>query len=112
MKLLFSSASQAEVGLLKGLLDAAAIRSEIRNHSAQAAYYPGAEFYPELWVLNDEQFARATELRDAWRTAPSGGGRAWLCPGCGEQMEAQFMTCWKCGAKRDEAAGDAPSSGR
>jgi Putative prokaryotic signal transducing protein len=112
MKLLFSSASQAEVGLLKGMLDAAAIKSEIRNESAQAAYYPGVEFYPELSVLNDEEFPRAMELRDAWRTAPSGDRKGWICPRCGEHLEGQFLGCWKCGAKRDEPAGDAPSSSR
>ncbi len=25
----------------------------------------------------------------------------WQCPGCGEQIERQFDTCWQCGTNRD-----------
>ena len=27
-------------------------------------------------------------------------GRPWCCPGCSEQVEAQFGACWKCGTPR------------
>ena len=108
MKLLFSSANYTEAGLLKSMLDAADIASEIRNESAQAAYYPGAEFYPELWVINDEDFSDALKLRKAWCTTRARHFRPWTCAKCGEELEGQFLTCWKCGSQREFLVTDAP----
>ena len=64
MKMLFSSPSAPEVGLLKSLLDDAQIASEIRNESTYPNF-PEAAFQPEIWVLNDEDYAEACEVRDA-----------------------------------------------
>jgi hypothetical protein len=65
MKLLFSSEVPPEVGLLKSLLDESGIVSEIRNESTYSNF-PGAAFQPEIWVLNDGEYAKACEVRDAW----------------------------------------------
>ena len=70
MKLLFSSPSAPEVGLLKSLLDGAGIASEIRNDTVHAIF-PGAAFQPEIWVLNEEDYAEACRVRDAWRESAS-----------------------------------------
>src|SRR5712691_11185300 len=32
------------------------------------------------------------------QTVPTPGG--WICPKCGEQLEAQFDTCWRCSTPR------------
>ena len=66
MKRLFSSPDSAEIGLLRSRLEAAGIDCEIRNEHLSPAM-PGAPFYPELWVLKDEEFAEASELLAAWR---------------------------------------------
>ncbi len=66
MRLLFSSQIAAEVELLRGLLDEAGIATEVRNESIYPNL-PGAAFQPEIWVLNDSDYERACELRDAWR---------------------------------------------
>jgi hypothetical protein len=66
MKRLFSSPDSAEIGLLRSRLEAAGIDCEMRNEYVSPAM-PGAPFYPELWVLKDEQFAQASELLAAWR---------------------------------------------
>ena len=69
MKQLFSSPDSAEVGLLKGMLDIAGIPCEIRN-DAVSQVLVGAAFYSELWVLNDDDYARAREvIADRDRTA-------------------------------------------
>lgn len=66
MKKLFSSPDSAEIGLLRSRMEAAGVACEIRNeHLSQAM--PGAPFYPELWVLDDAQFAEASELLSDWR---------------------------------------------
>jgi hypothetical protein len=66
MKLLFSSPSPPEVGLLKTLLDEAGIPCEIRNDTIYQNL-PGAAFQPELWVLNEKDYPAACEICDAWR---------------------------------------------
>jgi hypothetical protein len=66
MKRLISSPDSAEIGLLRSRLEAAGIECETRNDYLSAAM-PGAPFYPEIWVLNDEKFAEAGELLAAWR---------------------------------------------
>ena len=66
MKMLFSSQNAPEVGLLKGLLEEAGIACEVRNENTYANI-PGAAFQPEIWVLNDIDYQRASEVRDAWR---------------------------------------------
>ena len=66
MKQLFSSPDSAEIGLLRSRLEAAGIDCEMRNEYLSPAM-PGAPFYPELWVLKDEQFAEASALLAAWR---------------------------------------------
>jgi hypothetical protein len=66
MKLLFSSPDSAEIGLFHSRLQAAGIECEMRNEHLSPAV-PGAPFYPELWILRDEQFDEARELLAAWR---------------------------------------------
>jgi rubrerythrin len=101
MKMLFSSPQSQEIELLRSALDKAGIQCEVRNENAYA-FFPGAEFYPELWVLNEGDFQKAAELRDALWKAESTGAKSWICRVCGEESERQFTACWKCGAIREE----------
>jgi hypothetical protein len=66
MKRLFSTGDSAQIGLFHSRLEAAGIACEMRNEYLSPAM-PGAPFEPELWVLNDAQFAEAGELLDVWR---------------------------------------------
>ena len=100
MKMLYTSADRTAVGLLQGALEEAGIKCELRNDAMQANF-PGAAFYPELWVLDDEDFARAAEVRDGQLARAPVAQTTWTCPSCGEQLEAQFLSCWKCGANRN-----------
>ena len=101
MKMLFSSPQNQDVERLKNALNEAGIQCEVRNENAYA-FFPGAEFYPELWVLNEGDFQKAAELRDALWKAESTGANSWICRVCGEESERQFTACWKCGAIREE----------
>jgi hypothetical protein len=98
MKMLFTSVCAPEVGLLKNLLDEAGIACEVRNENT-FSNFPTADMSPELWVLNDDVFFRACELREAFTKAASVSQKSWTCA-CGEKLEAQFNSCWKCGASR------------
>jgi hypothetical protein len=72
MRQLFASPDSVQMGLFRSRLEAAGIACEMRNeHLSQAM--PGAPFDPELWVLDDAQFAEASALLAGWRQASPAG---------------------------------------
>jgi hypothetical protein len=93
MKLLFSSQSAPEVGLLKSLLEDNGIPAEVRNESVHSNF-PGAAFQPEIWILNDEDYVRACEVRDAWYQ-PSSVPSA-LSAEAAESRPALWFVCAVC----------------
>jgi len=98
MKRVFSSHNLVLVHHFRNLLEAEGIETEVRNQMLSSAMgeLPPAECQAELWVLHDEDKARAEE---ALRRPPV-RGPDWKCAGCGEILGAQFAQCWKCGASR------------
>jgi hypothetical protein len=99
MNKIFSSPQSAEVELVKNMLADAGILCEVRNGDF-SQIVPAPPFYEELWIQDDD-LPRASELLSAWQgpqTMPPPG--TWICPECGEVVEGQFTTCWKCGAPR------------
>ncbi len=99
MKLLIASRIE-DIDLLKGMLEREGIASEITNDSVPL---PGAVFYPELWVVNDADFPSAAAILDAFRKSPPPHLGPWTCLSCGEVLEGQFVSCWKCGANRPDS---------
>lgn len=57
--------------------------------------------YPTVWVRNADDRAEARELVKQFEAGATRRGTPWLCPRCGEQLEPQFDTCWRCGAARE-----------
>ena len=102
----FTLADRAEAGLLKELLEREGVACLIRNEQLFAALgeIPFLECFPELWVVDDEIWPRAKSLLDSWlkEEAPSA---PWTCAACGETLEGQFGSCWKCGGARDAEPG-------
>ena len=99
MKKLVSPPDSSEVELIKNILADNGIVCEVRNGDV-SRIVPAAPFYEELWVT-DEDYPKASELLASWQRVPSQAGSSWTCPGCGEIVEAQFSSCWKCGAQRE-----------
>jgi hypothetical protein len=79
MKILYSSSNGPEVGLLKSALDDEGIACEIRNE-ATSANLPGAAFQPEIWIVSEEDYAEACEIRDAC-LCPASGSTVQLAQG-------------------------------
>lgn len=107
MKYLFAPnrmSESSDVDTLKMFLEEKNIPCLIRNEylSMAAGELPMQEF-PELWVMNDADYPRAYELVKAWRSSPVETLGPWLCSDCGETIEGQFTSCWKCGRQREEA---------
>ena len=99
MKRLISHESLAHVGHLRNLLEHSGIACVVRNEqlSGGLGEIPFLECLPELWVLRDEDLAKAQALIGDMDTADASRG-PWRCRRCGESNEGQFAACWQCGA--------------
>lgn len=99
MKRLITHESLAHVGHLKNVLEQSGIACVIRNDqlSGGLGEIPFLDCLPELWVLRDQDLARAEALLEAAARAPEQRGD-WRCRACNEVNEGQFAVCWQCGA--------------
>jgi len=95
MKRVFSSHNAVLVHHSRNLLEAAGMRTQVRNEYLSSAMgeLPPAECQPELWV-EDHDADRAAAILGSRPTGPN-----WRCA-CGESLGDQFTQCWNCGATR------------
>ena len=102
MQMVFVAQHPAEAHLVQGLLDAEGIESEVQREALfttmkASSVIPGC--LPEVWVLNDAQVPRALDLVGRFTKGEAmvqSDGISWQCPKCGEELEPQFTSCWKC----------------
>ena len=97
MKRVFRAATLLQVAHARNVLLTAGIQSELRNQYLAGAVgdLPMLETWPQLLVEDeDEQPA----LRALARAAAAPTGSAWVCDECGEVLEPQFTSCWRCGS--------------
>ena len=65
--------------------------------SSIAGQIPPDQALPEIWLRDDDDHARATQILDDLRHLPE---LRWVCLGCDELIEGPFGQCWSCGALR------------
>lgn len=113
MKRVYSAQNALMVDHLKHVLDTEGIGCAVRNRflSGVAGQLPPNECWTELWVLDEADESGATDLiRKALETRDASQRETWTCLRCGEVLEAQFESCWKCctmrGADLDEGVSD------
>ena len=96
MKRVFRAASLIQVAHARNVLLTAGIPSELRNQYLSGALgdLPMLETWPQLYVEDADE---AAALRALARAATAPGGASWTCESCGEQLEPQFTSCWRCG---------------
>ncbi|MGO4277517.1 MULTISPECIES: putative signal transducing protein [Cupriavidus] len=101
MKLLLRSTSLVHAAHCENVLRAAGIRAEVRNTwlGGAAGDIPFQESAPQVWILDDAAEADAWAVLNAAANPPP--GPRWQCTGCAEWHEAQFASCWRCGAHRE-----------
>jgi len=99
MKKLCSTANIIEAQLLADLLKQDGIEVRVLNQYALGAMgeIPFTHTYPELWVVNDRDLGRASALTHAAARALANNAHK-PCRGCGEQLAADLLSCWNCGA--------------
>ena len=102
MKRIFSSPNLIEVSQLKDMLESAGIACFLRNEMSTglAPEIPMTESTPELWIQDDHNLTEAMRIKSNWQAPVQAVGNNWVCPGCGETVEPQFSSCWKCGTSR------------
>lgn len=96
----FSPTERAVAGMFRELLLREGVECLLRNEQLLAGLgeIPFTECYPELWVVDNELFPRASSLLAQFMDREAGGAD-WLCPACGEAIEGQFNACWNCGSE-------------
>jgi hypothetical protein len=101
MRRVFSSPSLLAVHHARNLLETAGIRTTLRNEMLAAGLgeLPFGDCQPELWVEDSVEDGRAERLLREGLVPPVAPGPRWHCA-CGEDGEAQFTQCWRCGALR------------
>jgi len=97
VKRVFRASTLLQVAHARNVLIAAGIDSELRNQYLAGALgdLPMLETWPQLWVEDDLENAALRALKKS-TAAPTGA--PWVCGQCGERLEPQFITCWRCGA--------------
>jgi len=102
MKQVFVSQNLFEVEMRKEWLEQAGIRCTIKNQriSGLAGEIPFTETFPELWVIQNEDYDQARRVLEEGLVLLPSDQDTWTCAGCGECHESQFGTCWKCGRAR------------
>lgn len=100
MKKVYSSTDTMMLGHLRNILENEGISCEIlRDHLlGTIGGLPPVECWAELWVLEDHQYEIASEIiKSVLKGNDHEGDGLWKCRSCGEEIEGQFMECWKCG---------------
>jgi hypothetical protein len=104
MKLLLASRTHGDLERIRDVLESAGIQCLIRGEmlTGLAGDAPPPDCIPEIWVMDDAQLDEARQILASLLSEPVSTGPAWKCPRCGESLEPQFDSCWRCGSPRDE----------
>jgi hypothetical protein len=102
VKQVFVSQNLIEVEMRKEQLEQAGIRCIIKNQrsSGLAGEIPFVEIFPELWVIQEQDYDQARQLLEEETELPPMNQDFWTCSECGERHESQFGVCWKCGQEK------------
>jgi hypothetical protein len=109
---IYGARDGTEAEYVKGLLSGEGIEAVVLGAALEGALGEGLytqSALPSVWV-NEPDVPAAQRIVDEFQK----GGPAktdpkpnWTCPECGENLEGQFTTCWKCGYERPEAVENA-----
>ncbi len=69
------------------------------NLSGALGELPPIECWPEVWILEDEDYDRASGIVEDLLKESTEYRPSWVCH-CGEIIEGQFTDCWNCGIAR------------
>jgi len=105
LKCIYTTTDTALLEYVRSVLDKRGIGVYVRsptNSGLVAGELTPAVARPELWVVAEEDYAAAERLiASTLESLQPVSTEPWVCPKCGEHLEAQFEVCWNCGQPRD-----------
>ena len=105
MKEVYSHTDITRVGYYRSLLEDAQIPCHVRNEHAgnglMGGIFATEVFNPKLCVVDDDDYEIARKILAAHEFPEEEfEGEAWICPACGEEVDAGFDPCWNCGESK------------
>lgn len=93
-----TAANLPEAHLLLHRLAQAGIEARVFNEHAQGGLgeIPFTHAYPEIWIMEAADEARAREIIAEYERTPAAPDTA-QCETCGEMNPQGFEICWHCG---------------
>jgi hypothetical protein len=100
VKLVYTHPNSIVVAQARNALQLAEIECTLRNEYAAGALGELApiDTWPELWVVRDRDFDRATIALNRSREELQEDD--WPCHSCGNESPASFEFCWHCAKER------------
>jgi hypothetical protein len=89
--------------LVKGLLESNGIAAVVRGEFLTSGWGELPVDVCSVWISDDAQYERAQAVLLSFLNgdlARELRSQNWRCAKCGEQLEGQFTSCWKCGGAR------------
>jgi hypothetical protein len=101
MKKIYSADSLPMAGYVQSILESLDIECVLKNQNLSGAMgeLPPIECWPEVWIINDDDFNQAIQIVNSAIHSSTHAKDSWQC-NCGEIIEGQFSACWSCGAER------------
>ena len=111
MQQVYSARDGMEAHLLVSLLEAQGIESRVLGENLQFARGElplTGQTLPSVHVRDDQVEAAMEIVREFEQNQTDGvvglpDEPKWRCPGCEEEIEAQFAACWSCQTERPQA---------
>jgi Putative prokaryotic signal transducing protein len=102
MKRIYVAANLPDAHIVLNLVERAGIQVEVINANAQSGVgeMPFTHAYPEVWVMDDNDFSRARKIVTDHEHMPEQRGVVH-CSACGEGNPRNFELCWNCGKPMD-----------
>jgi len=99
---LLSHLDFTRVGHYQSILAEAGLECFVKNSNASSVMgeVPYTEVWPELWLINESEEARAREVLAEYERSLDQPIEAWTCPQCQTAVEAGFGECWNCGTAK------------
>ena len=108
MKKVYIALDPADAHFVAGILKEHGITCEVLGEDlwgARGALSVSPDTLPAVWIQDDNRYEQAQNLirqiENKTLNTPI-GDCPWECPNCGEDLEAQYTDCWKCGTARPE----------
>lgn len=98
MKLIYTHENKLLVENARNLLQMEGIETVMKNEfsSGAAGDLAPMDTWPELWLVEETQFAVAKTLIENMEEQANGSD--WRCNNCQEINGAAFEVCWSCGS--------------